>query len=88
MHNHPTNIPPDGSDFNVAAIRKYKFGIVVTHDGHIYKYYIDKEYFPSFLLDSKIEKYRKMYHNVNEEEIFFKAFDELKGVGLKCQKIL
>lgn len=31
IHNHPTNIPPTGSDFVAAGYRKYIFGIVVTH---------------------------------------------------------
>ena len=39
MHNHPTNILPTGSDFYCGRIQKgYKFGIVVTHDGRVYKY--------------------------------------------------
>ena len=38
IHNHPTNVMPTGSDFVAAGFRKYDFGIVVTHDGRVFKY--------------------------------------------------
>lgn len=55
IHNHPTNLPPNGSDFVAAGFRGYRYGIIATHDGRIYKYAIgDKTFSPTYL-DNKID---------------------------------
>ena len=38
VHNHPTNVPPSGSDICASGARGYAGGIVVLHDGRIYSY--------------------------------------------------
>ena len=40
IHNHPGSQVPSYSDFYVASERKYKYGLVVCHNGTIYKYSI------------------------------------------------
>lgn len=59
IHNHPGSSVPSISDILVCMQRKYKFGVIVGHDGKIYKYSADKEKFnkmnTSFALD-RIEK--------------------------------
>lgn len=59
IHNHPGSSAPSISDIMVCVQRKYKYGVVVCHDGKIYKYSVDKEKFnkmnASFALD-RIEK--------------------------------
>ena len=57
MHNHPTNVLPTGSDIAAAGYRNYKFGIVVTHEGKIYKYTSGSKPFLPSLLDARIDKY-------------------------------
>ena len=57
IHNHPTNLLPNGSDFVAAGARGYQYGIVVTHDGRIYKYSVGDKPFLPYLLDNWIDKY-------------------------------
>lgn len=59
LHNHPSSSVPSMPDILACINRKYKFGIVICHNGKIYKYTVDKENFnkqnASFALD-RIEK--------------------------------
>lgn len=41
IHNHPGSSAPSYSDLVVCKNRKYKYGLVVCHDGTIYKYSVD-----------------------------------------------
>lgn len=86
MHNHPTNIPPTGSDYAAANKRKYNFGIVVTHDGRIFKYSADKFAY-SYLVDKTIENVRRTHYNWDDNEIYKETMRRLKGSGLSCQEI-
>ena len=36
IHNHPTNIPPSGSDFDAQIARSYGGGVVALHNGDAY----------------------------------------------------
>ena len=38
IHNHPRSIMPSPSDIMKAMERNYKYGLVVGHNGTIYKY--------------------------------------------------
>lgn len=42
IHNHPNSSPPSAPDLIVAYNRKYKYGVVVGHDGTIFVYRVDK----------------------------------------------
>lgn len=39
MHTHPLSMPPSIADFNSVFKNHYRFGIIICHDGRIYKYY-------------------------------------------------
>ena len=54
IHNHPTNLPPTGSDFTASGWRGYGFGIVVTHDGKVHKYKHGSNPFLPSLIDNRI----------------------------------
>lgn len=41
IHNHPGSSPPSYPDIMTCKDRKYKYGLVVCHDGTIYKYSVD-----------------------------------------------
>lgn len=41
IHNHPGSSVPSYADLNIALIRKYKFGLIVGHDGIIFKYLVN-----------------------------------------------
>ena len=43
IHNHPGSSPPSYSDIMACKSRKYKYGLVVCHDGTIYKYSVDEK---------------------------------------------
>ncbi len=36
VHNHPSNVPPTGSDLSAAGYRGYAGGVVALRDGDIY----------------------------------------------------
>lgn len=86
MHNHPTNIPPTGSDFAAAKARKYKFGLVITHDGKIYKYNASK-YFMPYLVNKTIENVRRTHYNWDDKRIYEETMKRLKESGLSCQEL-
>lgn len=43
IHNHPNSTTPSISDIKAAVSRKYKYGLVVGHNGTIFKYTINGE---------------------------------------------
>ena len=45
IHNHPGSSAPSYPDLVVCKNRKYKYGLVVCHDGTIYKYSVDDRKF-------------------------------------------
>ena len=88
IHNHPTNIPPTGSDFVAAGYRKYIFGIVVTHAGRVYKYKVGNKPFLSRILDERIDKYMNPPYNLGIEEAHTKALNELaKEYGVTWEEL-
>lgn len=78
IHNHPTNILPTGSDFVAAGYRGYEFGIVVTHDGRIFKYGVGNKSFLPELLDGRVDKYMQTPYNLNIEKAQLKALNEFR----------
>lgn len=77
IHNHPTNILPTGSDFAAAGYRKYKFGIVVTHDGRVFRYSAGNKPFSPMILDGRVDKYNRTPYNLSISEAHIKALNEL-----------
>lgn len=88
IHNHPTNLLPNGSDFVAAGARGYQYGIVVTHDGRIYKYSVGDKPFLPYLLDNRIDKYCSKEYNLNIKGAYEKALNEFrKEYGISWQEI-
>ena len=67
VHNHPTNVHPTGSDFATARLRGYDFGLVVTHDGRVFKYTPPKKPVRAETMDQIIDAYTR--HLYNDDEI-------------------
>ena len=86
LHNHPTNIPPTGSDFMAAGYRGYRFGIIICHNGNLYKYKIEKP-FQKHVFDKNVEKYLSPPYNLDVEKAFDKVVSELERFGVKCEKL-
>lgn len=87
MHNHPTNIPPTGSDFAVANSRSYDFGVVVTHDGRIFKYSLNSKNILPIRFDLTVENIRSQHYNWTVDRIFNEAVKKLGGEGFQCEEI-
>lgn len=88
IHNHLTNLPPNDSDFATVGYRKYKYGIVVTHNGKVYMYSTGDRPFLSYLLDNRIDKYCSKAYNLSIREAYEKALNEFrKEYGISCQKL-
>ena len=93
IHNHPTNIPPSGSDFGVAGYRGYKFGIVITHTGRVFKYECGKDAFLPQLFDGRVDKYTKPDYNTGKkldlEEAHIKVLKEFeKEYGITWEEMM
>lgn len=86
IHNHPTNIGPSGSDYATASRRGYKFGIIIAHDGEVYKYVAKKPIYRG-LIDKTIASLRESRYNYSEDQIVNKTIEKLKGWGLECEKM-
>ena len=78
IHNHPTNLLPNGDDFVAAGYRKYDFGIIVMHNGTIIKYKPGEKPFMPILLNSRIDKYLSREYNMDINEAYMKALNEMR----------
>lgn len=84
IHNHPTNILPDGSDYVSSGYRRYAEGIILCHNGKIYTYKVGDRIFTSGVLDKRIDKYTKMPYNMSSEDAHVRVLNEMsKEYGLK-----
>lgn len=89
IHNHPTNVPPTGSDFVAAGYRRYQFGIVVTHDGRVFQYASGPTPFRSVTFNKSVDKYRNPPYNLSVNGAYARALDEFrKEYGVICCEIL
>lgn len=52
IHNHPASSPPSISDFRTIWNGKYKYGLIIGHNGTVYKYNVN----PEIVKDDKILK--------------------------------
>lgn len=88
IHNHPTNVYPTGSDYAAAGYRGYKVGVVVTHDGRVFKYSAGNKPFHRDLFDKRVEKYQEAPYNLDIEKAFKRTTEEIgREYGIKCEEI-
>lgn len=88
IHNHPTNIPPTGSDFIAAAYRGYDFGLVVTHDGRVFRYTPPTMFVSANEIDSIIDKAIKGSYTDSEKiRSYLDALKELGKFGITWQEL-
>ena len=78
IHNHPTNVYPTGSDFAAMGYRGYKFGIIVTHSGKVYKYTCGSKPFLPHLFDARVDKYMENPYNLELEKAHAKVLKEFE----------
>lgn len=89
MHNHPTNIYPTGSDFVIAASRKYEFGLVFTHDLRVFKYTGPTIKTTATAIDDVIDRCTRVaYTEIDKRRAFERAMVELeRRFGITWQEI-
>ena len=88
IHNHPTNILSTGSDFVAAGARKYKFGIVATHDGRVFLYKTGEKPFRSEYFNQTVDKYVSTPYNYDIEKAQIRALEEFgKEFGIEWKEL-
>lgn len=70
VHNHPGSSVPSLADLLVCGKRKYKYGIVVCHNGKIYKYAVDKDKFNPAIANAALDKLEIGGYNHGMREMF------------------
>ena len=80
-------MPPSWADFVACGARNYSFGIIITHEGKIYKYSSGKIPFKSYQIDLYIEKY--INNGYNHDDSYFLVYKEMqrKGYEINCELI-
>ncbi len=68
LHSHPNSYPPSINDLNSNFINHYGLGIVVCHDGKIFKYASNQEIREDYYM-MVVEKYLKKGYNEYEAQI-------------------
>ncbi|MDE6210087.1 MAG: hypothetical protein K2M73_10515 [Lachnospiraceae bacterium] len=90
IHNHPYSSVPSLNDIATAVKRKYKYGIVVCHNGNIFKYKVNSEY---NIVNTEIylEKLNNIIYNRNYKDDYEKLFNEciskLREAGVELEMI-
>lgn len=83
IHNHPGGSIPSFSDFMVAKDRKYKYGIVVGHDGSIFKYSVKEDsVLDKVVYNSFVAKISTTSYTIDELEKLSQEFERV-GVSLE-----
>ena len=87
FHNHPTSNSPSFADIQAAYERNYKYGLVFTHDGTMYKYAITANYDPFNAFFKLDELSTALYNKGVNSTAFHDAIRELEKVGVKMEVI-
>lgn len=70
IHNHPSSTAPSISDLIVCMNRKYCFGVVLCHDGKIYKYSVDSDRFNEPMAYAALDKLNEEGYNAKIKKMF------------------
>ena len=70
IHNHPGSTPPSLADFRVCMKRKYKCGVVVCHDGKIYKYSVNESKYDEVVAALALARLDEEGYNINVKRMF------------------
>lgn len=74
IHNHPLSSAPSFDDLISAGKRKYKYGLVVCHDGTIYKYTTDK------MLDDGLEYAVELKMTRLQEAVSYRKKEDVENI--------
>ena len=74
-------VPPSGADFAASGYRDYAFGLVVLHNGEVYKYKHGNIPFLARGFDDCVERQRQKGYNEKEAfEIAMKEYSDRFGI--------
>lgn len=73
IHNHPGSSAPSLADLQVCIQRKYKYGLVICHDGKIYKYMVNEEKFNRPKIISALARLEERGYNEDVKKQFIEA---------------
>lgn len=80
MHNHPNSLPPTGSDIATADQRRYAFGLVICHNGDVFRYNVaDGSSVSGMAFDMKVR--RLTDQGMSEPEAIKKTLDQYEADG-------
>ena len=86
VHNHPTDLPPTGSDFASAGYKGYGGGVVVLHNGEVFYYEVGNLPFRADSFDNKVENKVKM--GTSRYDAIIEVMREYEGShGIKWEKL-
>ena len=77
IHNHPGSGVPSLGDIRAAYERKYKYGIVICHDGTIYKYSVSEKY-NDVMAISALARLERRGYNEDVRKLFIDAGIEME----------
>lgn len=79
VHNHPSNIPPTGSDFGSLMAHEYASGVVALHNGDAYLFKVVKGDFSGLYFDRKVNNV--MTPEKPEADAILEVIDQLEKWG-------
>ena len=86
IHNHPSNIPPTGSDFSASEARQYAGSIVALHNGEVYYYKHGHSSFTAREFDTAARK--RMEKGLDQTDAFVATMEEFeKRFGISWKKM-
>ena len=79
VHNHPTNIPPTGSDFSAQLAHSYGGGVVALHNGDAYYFEQGEEPVSGVYFDQKVS--RLVSNGADESDAILSVMERLQEEG-------
>ena len=87
IHNHPDSFAPSFADIATAYKRKYKYGVVVAHNGTIFKYSIIDEKYNELNALFAIDNYYDLvyFNNSITSELYKKSVEKLFDAEIRME---
>lgn len=86
VHNHPSNIPPTGSDFASVGYNGYGGGVVALHNGEVFYYEVGDTPFMGESFDKKVQQIVKM--GTSEYDAVIKVMESYeRSHGIRWKKL-
>ena len=85
IHNHPGSSVPSITDLETAYEKRYKYGLIVCHNGYVMRYRVLGE-FNEVIVDQLLDKANKYLYNGSESTVRLEAMlDLLKAENVELE---